>query len=179
MSALQKNTASWAQVRQRYVPRMRRRCGMSLTSKSPRTVALEALAAGEAALPLYSHRCSPKNSSSRSVRLPVSQDFLQDRIPPLRRIHAGCPDLVSALGLECVPHFTTLQKVSLRLAAMSSWRWTGLRLQARQVSAYFVKRRAKGQKRSEKSEPNHHLHALLQSGIGRGLRHPLRIAGRR
>lgn len=33
---------------------------MSLTTKSPRAVALEALAAGEAALPLYSHPCSPK-----------------------------------------------------------------------------------------------------------------------
>ena len=33
---------------------------MSRTSKSPRTVALEALAAGEVALPLYSHPCSPK-----------------------------------------------------------------------------------------------------------------------
>jgi hypothetical protein len=144
---------------------------MSLTSKSPRRVALEALAAGEMALPPYSHPCSPRKFTQPQLfACLVLKAFFRTDYRGVVAILADCADLAAALGLKCVPHFTTLQKACERLlcfgpaddllratvrrhlgehprvelAAADS---TGL--EARQVSPYFVRRRAKGQKPSE------------------------------
>jgi hypothetical protein len=144
---------------------------MSLTSKSPRKVALEALAAGEAALPLYSHPCSPKKFTQPQLfACLVLKAFFKTDYRGVVAILDDCTDLAAALGLKCVPHFTTLQKACDRLLcfgpAQDLLRATVTRrlgerphvelaaadstgLEARQVSPYFVKRRAKGQKRSE------------------------------
>ena len=144
---------------------------MSLTTKSPRAVALEALAAGEIALPAYSHPCSPKKFTQPQLFACLAlKAFFRTDYRGVVAILSDCADLAAALGLRCVPHCTTLQTacerllgfgpaqdlmratVALRLgdgphvelAAADS---TGL--EARQVSPYFVKRRAKGQKPSE------------------------------
>src|SRR5436309_536848 len=84
---------------------------MSLTSKSPRGVALEALAAGEAALPPYGHPCSPrKYTQPQLFACLVLKAFFRTDYRGVVAILADCADLVAALGLRCVPHFTTLQK---------------------------------------------------------------------
>jgi hypothetical protein len=89
---------------------------MSLTSKSPRTVALEAPAAGEAALPPYSHPCSPKKFTQPQLfACLVLKAFFKTDHRGVVAILADYPDRVAALGLKCVPHFTTLQKACGRL----------------------------------------------------------------
>ena len=145
---------------------------MSLTSKSPRAVALEALAAGEMALPAYSHPCSPKKFTQPQLfACLVLKAFFKTDYRGVAAILSDCKDLAAALGLECVPHFTTLQKACERLPgfgpAQDLLRATVRRrlgddprvelaaadstgLEAGQVSPYFVRRRAKGQKASEK-----------------------------
>jgi len=144
---------------------------MSLTSKSPRRVALEALAAGEAALPAYSHPCSPRKFTQPQLfACLVLKAFFKTDYRGVVAILADCADLAAALGLKCVPHFTTLQKACGRLLdfgpAQDLLRATVRRrlgqdphvelaaadstgLEAGQVSPYFVRRRAKGQKSSE------------------------------
>ena len=144
---------------------------MSRTSKSPRAVALEALAAGEAALPPYGRPCGPKKFTQPQLfACLVLKAFFRTDYRGVAAILDDCTDLVAALGLKCVPHFTTLQKACGRLLcfgpAQDLLRATVRRrlgdephvslaaadstgLEAGQVSPYFVKRRAKGQKRSE------------------------------
>jgi hypothetical protein len=144
---------------------------MSRTTKSPRAVALEALAAGEMALPLYSHPCSPKKFTQPQLfACLVLKAFFKTDYRGVVAILADCDGLVAALGLKCVPHFTTLQKACERLLCFgpaddllraTARRHLGERphvelaaadstgLEARQVSPYFVRRRAKGQDRSE------------------------------
>jgi hypothetical protein len=144
---------------------------MSLTSKSPRTVALEALAVGEQALPLYSHPCSPKTFTQPQLfACLVLKAFFKTDYRGIVAILKDWPELASGLGLNRVPHYTTLQKAGERLlcfgpandllratvrhqlgddpqvelAAADS---TGF--ESSQISPYFVKRRAKGQDRSE------------------------------
>ena len=144
---------------------------MSRTTKSPRAVALEALAVGEAALPLYSHPCSPKKFTQPQLfACLVLKAFFKTDYRGVAAILADCADLAAALGLKCVPHFTTLQKACERLLcfgpAQDLLRATVRRklgdvprvdlaaadstgLEAGQVSPYFVRRRAKGQKAGE------------------------------
>ena len=144
---------------------------MSRTTKSPRVVALEALAAGEMALPPYSHPCSPRKFTQPQLfACLVLKAFFRTDYRGVAAILADCADLAAALGLECVPHFTTLQKACERLLgfgpAGDPLRATVRRklgddphvelaaadstgLEAGQVSPYFVKRRAKGQKPGE------------------------------
>src|SRR3954468_11977791 len=89
---------------------------MSLTSKSPRTVALEALAAGEAALPPYSHPCSPKKFTQPQLfACLVLKALFRTDYRGIVAILADLPDLTAALGLAAVPHFTTLHKAAERL----------------------------------------------------------------
>src|SRR3954470_3455175 len=91
---------------------------MSLTSKSPRRVALEALAAGEAALPLYSHPCSPKKYTHPQLFACLAlKAFFRTDYRGVVAILRDCTDLVAALALKCVPHFSTLQKACERLLA--------------------------------------------------------------
>jgi hypothetical protein len=84
---------------------------VSRTSKSPRKVALEALAAGQAALPLYSHPCSPKKSTQPQLfACLVLKAFFRTDCRGVVAILDDCTDLAAAPGLKCVSHFTTLQK---------------------------------------------------------------------
>jgi len=144
---------------------------MSRTSKSPRTVALEALAAAQAALPEYSHPCSPKTFTQPQLfACLVLKAFFRTDYRGVVAILADLADLTAALGLRRVPHFTTLQKAAERLLCFGPAndllgatirRHLGERprvelaaadstgMESSQISPYFVKRRARGHERLE------------------------------
>ena len=91
---------------------------MSRTSKSPRTVALEALAVAEQALPPYAHRFSPhKFTQHQLFALLVLKTHQRQDYRGVVALLDDMPQLVAALGLRAVPHFTTLQKAAARLLA--------------------------------------------------------------
>jgi hypothetical protein len=143
---------------------------MSVTSKSPRKVALEALAVAEQTLPRYWHRFSPKVFTvGQLFACLVLKAFFKTDYRGIAALLADLPDLTQTLGLQRVPHFTTLHKNATRLldfvpanqllqttvqrhlgkdavvevAAADS---TGM--ETSQVSPYFVRRKARGQDRS-------------------------------
>jgi hypothetical protein len=138
---------------------------MSTTCKSPRKVALTALAVGKGALRPYSHRFSPKTFTQPQLfACLVLKVFFHTDYRGIEAILTDGTDLCKAIGLEKVPHFTTLQKASrrllcrrmaeglvaatlreglgrrrrIKLAAIDS---TGL--ETRHVSRYFVHRRSR------------------------------------
>jgi transposase len=140
---------------------------MSLTSKSPQDVAREALAAGTAALALYSHKFSPKKfTQPQLLACLVLKKFYKTDYRGIAAQLRDHSDLREILGLKKVPHFTTLQKAAARLLSREAFRAL-LRSTIRRVmkrrrtvrraamdssgfacghaSRYYVKRRAKGQ----------------------------------
>jgi hypothetical protein len=145
---------------------------MSTTSKSPRKVALVALAVAQDALPAYSHRFSPKKFTQHQLfACLVLKEFHKTDYRGIAAILADHTDLREVLGLWKVPHWTTLQKASQRLLANASAQKlldaTVVRCRPRRrsprppvkrsavdssgfeahcTSHYFVKRRAKGRK---------------------------------
>jgi hypothetical protein len=89
---------------------------MSLTSKSPRKVALEALAVARQTLPDYSHRFSPRKFTQHQLfALLVLKTHQRKDYRGIVALLEDMPELVRELGLRCVPHYTTLQKASERL----------------------------------------------------------------
>src|SRR5712671_187434 len=87
-----------------------------LTSKSPRKVAMVALAAGMEAFSDYSHKNSPKKFTQPQLfACLVLREFERKDYRGLAQLLADCADLRDAIGLAGVPHFTTLQKASARL----------------------------------------------------------------
>jgi hypothetical protein len=146
---------------------------MSLTSKSPRKVALEALAVAEKALPLYSSKFSPRTFTQAQLFACLAlKAFWKTDYRGVVAMLTDCPELAhQTLRLKKVPHFTTLQKASERLLGFGSAQEllrTSVRqyfgeqkprvelaaadstgLESSQISPYFVRRRAKGQKREE------------------------------
>jgi hypothetical protein len=140
---------------------------MALTSKSPRAVALSALAVARRSLPAYSHRCSPKKFTQHQLfACLVLKNFWRTDYRGLAAQLADHPTLHALLQLKCVPHFTTFQKAARRLLKAESARRlltatvrrhlgrkrrvpraaidsTGLECSA--ASAYFVRRCHRGQ----------------------------------
>jgi hypothetical protein len=91
---------------------------MARTSKSPRAVLLAALATARQALPLYSHRNSPRKFTQHQLfACLVLKSFLRTDYRGVVVHLADCPSLVETLGLARVPHYTTLQKAARRLLA--------------------------------------------------------------
>jgi len=89
---------------------------MSRTSKSPRTVALEALAVAEQTLPMYAHRFSPhKFTQHQLFALLVLKTHQRQDYRGIVALLEEMPHLLDALGLGAVPHYTTLQKAAERL----------------------------------------------------------------
>jgi hypothetical protein len=89
---------------------------MSSTSKSPRRVLQAALLVGEASLPRYAHRFSPKKFTLPQLfACLVLKEFLQFDYRKLAALLADCPDLCATIELDVVPHFTTFQKAARRL----------------------------------------------------------------
>ncbi len=89
---------------------------MSLTSKSPAAVLRAALEVARQALPAYSHRCSPKKFTQHQLfACLVLKNFLKTDYRGVTAHLQDCFSLQELLGLDHVPHFTTLQKAAQRL----------------------------------------------------------------
>jgi hypothetical protein len=87
-----------------------------ITSKSPRKVAIVALAAGREAFSDYSHVYSPhKFTQPQLFACLVLKEFEKKDYRGVCQLLADCSDLRQAIGLKSVPHFTTLQKAGRRL----------------------------------------------------------------
>ena len=87
-----------------------------ITSKSPRTVAMVALAAGKDAFSDYSHKYSPKKFTQPQLfACLVLKEFERKDYRGVWQLLLDCADLRDAIGLKLVPHYTTLQKASRRL----------------------------------------------------------------
>ena len=137
---------------------------MSLTSKSPVAVLQVALEVAEQSLPAYSHRCSPKKFTQHQLfACLVLKNFLKTDYRGVTAHLQDCLSLRNVLGLQQVPHYTTLQKAARRLLLSAQakklldttvWRQLGRRLrvplaaidstglECTAASGYFVRRRA-------------------------------------
>jgi hypothetical protein len=90
-----------------------------ITSKSPRKVAMVALAAGKEAFSDYSHIYSPKKFTQPQLfACLVLKEFEKKDYRGVQQFLLDCSDLRDAIGLKLVPHWTTLQKASHRLLAL-------------------------------------------------------------
>ncbi len=139
------------------------------TSKSPNAVAKVAYAVARHALPPYRHLTSPKKfTQPQLVACLVLKEFFTTDYRGITEILNDSTDLKEILELTDVPHYTTLQKASQRLSnkdtlrkvmkevlmlavdmkiikkniALSALDGTGF--ESHHISAYFVKRKAKG-----------------------------------
>jgi hypothetical protein len=141
---------------------------MSFTSKSPVSVAREALYAAERSLPLYAHKYSPRKFTQPQLfACLVLKTFFKTDYRGITIYLEDLPDLTRTLGLSAVPHYTTLQKASRRLltlpaanrlltatvhralgrrrkVALAAFDSTGL--QCGHASSYYVRRRARGKR---------------------------------
>src|SRR5438045_551257 len=92
---------------------------MSFTSKSPVTVAREALYAAESALPLYAHKYSPRKFTQPQLfACLVLKTFFKTDYRGITIYLEDLPDLVRTLRLDDVPHYTTLHKATQRLLTL-------------------------------------------------------------
>jgi hypothetical protein len=111
---------------------------MSKLSKSPLSVARQALAVGQRALPRYAHRYSPKvYTQPQLFACLVLKTFFKTDYRGLSALLQDHSDLRILLGLHRVPHFTTLQKASQRLLRVPLAR----RLFTTTVQRFFKRRR--------------------------------------
>jgi hypothetical protein len=144
------------------------------TSKSPRKVATEALAVGETVFPLYAHRHAPKvYTQPQLFACLVLKSFFKTDYRGISAILEDDQGLRELIGLKATPHWTTLQKAAKRLlrlpmarrlldasvarflrrarrkrVAVAALDSSGF--DAGHASRYYVRRRAKGQSKSEK-----------------------------
>ena len=89
---------------------------MAVTSKSPRKVLLVAHEAARRSLPLYAHRFAPKKFTQPQLfACLVLKVHQREDYRGVCEMLADLPDLRQAIGLEKVPHYTTLQKAADRL----------------------------------------------------------------
>jgi hypothetical protein len=89
---------------------------MSTVSKSPRKVAAVALHVGERTFSTYNHRCSPRTFTQPQLfACLVLKTFFNTHYRGIVAYLDDLPDLRQAIGLQCTPHFTTLQKACRRL----------------------------------------------------------------
>jgi hypothetical protein len=143
----------------------------SLT-KSPRSVARRALAAGRSALRCYAHKYSPKKYTQPQLfACLVLKAFFKTDYRGIVIYLEDLPDLAALLGLRHVPHWTTLQKASRRLLvrrrvrrllAFTISRVLGRRRRVKRAaldssgfecghtSHYYARRRTKGANAKEK-----------------------------
>lgn len=135
---------------------------MSSTSKSPRRVAIMALAVGKRSLPAYAHRFAPKTfTQPQLLACLVLMRFHKTDYRGITAILTDHPTLLADLGLTRVPHFTTLQKAHhrmIRFAVVRDLLATSVEMRLRRrrirrsaadstgfesvrISPYFVRRR--------------------------------------
>ena len=141
-----------------------------ITSKSPNRVAYVAYFTAKRSLPAYRHFKSPKKFTQHQlVACLVLKEFYTTDYRGIMEILADSSDLRRILELRDLPHYTTLQKAAQRLTTkgtldklikeiltvavrtkimkknvqLSALDGTGL--ESHHISAYFVRRKAKGQ----------------------------------
>ncbi len=91
------------------------------TSKSPKKVALTAYEAAKQAIPLYSHRFSPKKfNQPQLIACLVLKEFFKADFRGISSIIQDSHDIQGVLELTVVPHFTTLQKASRKLLSKNT-----------------------------------------------------------
>jgi hypothetical protein len=111
---------------------------VALTSKSPKEVVLAALSTALRTLPAYSHRYSPKKYTQHQLfACLVLKNFLKTDYRGVAAHLADHPTLLSLMNLDAVPHFTTLQKASVRLLSLPKV----LRLLESTIRQYYGRRR--------------------------------------
>jgi hypothetical protein len=147
------------------------------TSKSPRTVMAEALAAGKACLKPYAHRFAPRKFTQPQLfACLVLKEFERKDYRGVCQLLRDCPGLREVIGLTAVPHWTTLQKAAARplraprfrrLLAHTVRRVHGKRrrvpvaagdssgFDAHHASRYFVVRSAPGKKGDKTAGKQH------------------------
>jgi transposase len=142
---------------------------MSRTSRSPRRVALTALAIGQRTLPAYAHRFAPKTfTQPQLLACLVLMRFHKTDYRGAVALLDDNPALCGELGLKRVPHFTTLHKAHRRLLRLPITRQllcTSAKLllkrkrtvtraaadstgfESSRISPYFVRRRDRSSKK--------------------------------
>ncbi len=91
---------------------------MSISSKSPRKVALVALAVAKESLPRYAHKYAPKTYTLHQLfACIVLKRFYKTDYRGIHAILLDNPAIQQDLGLVKVPHFTTIQQAHKRLLA--------------------------------------------------------------
>jgi Transposase DDE domain len=139
---------------------------MSTITKSPIAVARRALAVAAKALRPFAHRFSPQRYSQPQLFACLTlKVFFKTDYRGIVVLLRDLSDLRQALGLRCVPHFTTLHKASKRLLGRrrvrrllrgTLRRFQGRRTRVRRAafdstgldcghaSRYFIRRRSRG-----------------------------------
>lgn len=142
------------------------------TSKSPKAIAQLAYITAKQSLPAYRHIKSPKKFTQHQlVACLVLKEFFTTDYRGIEEILKDSSDLQKILELSEVPHYTTLQKAAHRITkkgildklmqeilasavqanfmkknvALSAIDGTGF--ESHHISAYFVKRKAKGEEK--------------------------------
>src|SRR5208283_1240678 len=95
-------------------------CGMYKTTKSPRKILLVAHAVAVKSLDAYSHLYSPQKFTQHQLfAVLVLKEFMRFDYRKVVEMLKETPEYREAIGLESVPHFTTVQKASKRLLKLS------------------------------------------------------------
>ena len=93
---------------------------MYKTSKSPRKVLRVAHAVAVEAFAAYSHRFSPhKFTQHQLFAVLVLKEFMRCDYRKITGLLKDSADLRETIGLEEVPHYTTIQKASQRLLKLA------------------------------------------------------------
>jgi len=86
------------------------------TTKSPRKILEMGYACAERALPRFAHRYSPKKFTQHQLFACLGlKEFLKLDYRGVMQLLVDSPDLCQVIGLDEVPHWTTLQKAADRL----------------------------------------------------------------
>jgi len=92
---------------------------MYKTTKSPRKVLLVAHPLVVESLAAYSHQFSPRTFTQHQLfAILALKEFMRCDYRKVTALLKDCWDLREAIGLEKVPHFTTIQKASKRLLCL-------------------------------------------------------------
>jgi hypothetical protein len=94
---------------------------MYKTTKSPRKVLRVAHAVAVESFAAYSHLFSPKKFTQHQLfAVLVLKEFMRCDYRKIAALLHECADLREVIGLEAVPHWTTIQKASRRLLKLAS-----------------------------------------------------------
>ena len=143
---------------------------MVATSKSPRKILTVGYLIGKLALPEYAHKFSPKTYTQPQLfACLVLKEFLRRDYRGIEELLIDTPELAAVIELKQVPDHSTLQKAAKRLlrtefasglldmtvrlgkflgkldSTVPLAALDGTGLESRHASAYYVRRKAKGQ----------------------------------